>query len=90
MAPRTTLECPPEGPSVEPGRLVPESFVFIESLLVEIHLLIEMILADRPCAMGIYIPFSRQPYIYLPMQSRQNLSFMQYRASSLIRKRPPP
>ena len=32
---------------------------FIDNLLVRIHLIIEMILADRPCAMGVRIPFSR-------------------------------
>ena len=26
---------------------------FIDNLLVRIHLIIEMILADRPCAMGV-------------------------------------
>jgi len=32
---------------------------FIDNLLVRIHLITEMILADRPCAMGLSIPFSR-------------------------------
>jgi len=32
---------------------------FIDDLLVRIHLIIEMILVDRPCAMGVLIPFSR-------------------------------
>ena len=30
----------------------PEREFFIDSLLVRIHLIIEMILVDRPCAMG--------------------------------------
>ena len=34
---------------------------FIDNLLVRIHLIIEMILADRSCAMGACIPFSRKP-----------------------------
>jgi len=37
---------------------------FIDNLLVRIHLIIEMILVDRPCAMGVRILFSR--YLYLP------------------------
>jgi hypothetical protein len=37
----------------------------IDNLLVRIHFIIQMILVDRPCAMGVSIPFSRQPYIYL-------------------------
>ena len=32
---------------------------FIDNLLVRIHLIIEMISVDRPCAMGIRNPFSR-------------------------------
>jgi len=32
---------------------------FIDNLLVRIHLIIEMILVDRPCATGVCIPFSR-------------------------------
>ena len=32
---------------------------FIDNLLVRIHVIIEMILADRPCAMRVRIPFSR-------------------------------
>ena len=31
----------------------------IDNLLIRIHLIVEMILEDRPCAMGIRIPFSR-------------------------------
>ena len=42
--------------------------IFIDNLLVRIHLIIETILADRPCAMGDGIPFSRKPNIYLPMR----------------------
>ena len=29
--------------------------VFIDNLLVRIHLIVEMILAERPCAMGVLI-----------------------------------
>ena len=36
-----------------------ESEFFIDNLLVRIHSIIEMILEDRPCAMGVWIPFSR-------------------------------
>ncbi len=32
---------------------------FIDSLMVRIGLIIEMIRVDRPCATGIQIPFSR-------------------------------
>ena len=31
---------------------------FIHNLLVRIHVVIEMILVDRPCAMGVWIPVS--------------------------------
>jgi len=32
---------------------LPEREFFIDNLLVRIHLIIEMILVDRPCAMGV-------------------------------------
>ena len=32
---------------------VPEGTFFIDNLLVRIHSIIEMISADRPCAMGV-------------------------------------
>jgi len=32
---------------------------FIDNLLIRIHFIIEMILVDRPCAMGVWIHFSR-------------------------------
>ena len=32
---------------------IPEREFFIDNLLVPIHLIIEMILVDRPCAMGV-------------------------------------
>ena len=32
---------------------------FIDNLMVRIHLIIVKILVDRPCAMGVRIPFSR-------------------------------
>ena len=35
---------------------------FIDNLLVRIHL----IWVDRPCAIGVWIPFPRKLYIYLP------------------------
>ena len=31
----------------------PELYIFIDNLLVRIHLIIEMILVDRPCATGV-------------------------------------
>ena len=53
---------PPAGPSPSPAgsrgaspALAPpgEREFFIDNLLIRIHLIIEMILVDRPCAMGI-------------------------------------
>ena len=32
---------------------------FVDNLLVQIHLIIEIILVDRPCAMALRIHFSR-------------------------------
>ena len=32
---------------------------FIDNLLVQIHLIIEMVLEDQPCAMGVWIPLFR-------------------------------
>ena len=43
---------------------------FIDNLLVPILLIIEMILVDRPCVMGVRISFSRWPYIYLSSKPR--------------------
>ena len=37
----------------------PSEREFIGNLLVRIHLIIEMVLVDRPCAMDFSIPFSR-------------------------------
>ena len=34
-------------------RCIPEREFFIENLVVQSHLFIEMILGDRPCAMGV-------------------------------------
>ena len=31
----------------------------IDNLLVRIHLIIDLVLVDRPCAMKVQIPFSR-------------------------------
>ena len=42
-----------------PHHLHTEREIFIDNLLVRVHLIIEMILVDRPCAMGVWIPFSR-------------------------------
>ena len=39
-----------------PNRLHSEREFFIDNLLVRIHLIIKMILVDRPCAMGVWIP----------------------------------
>jgi len=35
------------------GELISMVAFFIDNLLVRIHLIIEMILVDRPCAMGV-------------------------------------
>ena len=43
---------PPLAPSPPRTRL-PEREFFIDNLLVRIHLIIEMILVDRPCAMAV-------------------------------------
>jgi len=60
------LFVPNPKPHPEPETCVPHCFIdismqphilerkfFIDNLLVQIHLLIEMILVDRPCAMGV-------------------------------------
>jgi len=44
-------------PADQSRRDVAERKFCIDSLLVPIHLIIEMILEDRLCAMGIWIPF---------------------------------
>ena len=44
------VSLPPWGAEIE---------FLIDNLLVRVHLIIEMILVDRPCAMGVWIPFSR-------------------------------
>ena len=36
-----------------------ERDLFVDNLLIRIHLMIEMILVDWLCAMGVWIPFSR-------------------------------
>ena len=48
-APRTRLKCPHEGPRVAKR----EGKFFVDNLLVRIHLITEMILVDRFCAMGV-------------------------------------
>ena len=50
--------CCPEHEPPETGGA--EREFFIDNLLVRIHLIIEMILVDRPCAMGVLIPFFQQ------------------------------
>ena len=45
--------------SAESPEKVGERDFFIDNLLVRIHLIIEMILVDRPCATGVWIPVSR-------------------------------
>jgi len=50
---RSTLAATPPSPGAAP----PEEEFFIDNLLVRIHLIIEIFLVDRPCAMGV--PFSR-------------------------------
>ena len=37
----------------------PERELFLDNLLVRIHSILELISVDRPCAMGVRIPFSR-------------------------------
>ena len=44
----------------------PERELFIANLLVRTHLIIEKILVDLSCAMGIWISFSKLPNIYIP------------------------
>ena len=41
-----------------------ERELFIDNLLVRIRFIIELILVDRPCVMGVWISFSREPYIW--------------------------
>ena len=38
---------------------------FIDNLLVRIHLIIDMVLVDRPDAMGVWILFFSEPYIVI-------------------------
>ena len=56
------------------GAIVPQREVVIDNLPVRIHLMIEMIFEDRPCAMRILIPFSRKPFIHLPNSSSSEAS----------------
>jgi len=51
--------------------LLKEREFFIDNLLGQIHFIIEMILVDRPCAMGFRVHFSRKPYIYLPRRPQR-------------------
>ena len=50
----------------------------IDYLLVQIHLIIEMMLVDRPCAMEVGVPFSRQSHTYLPIRSLRSSSLPRY------------
>ena len=52
----------------------------IDNLLVRIHYIIKIILVDRPCTMGVLIPFSIEPNIHLPVAS----------CSLLASRSPPP
>ena len=38
---------------IEMNHTLPEREFFIDNLLVRIHLIIVMVLVDRPCAMGV-------------------------------------
>jgi len=40
---------------------------FIDNLLVRIHFVIQMVLVDRPCAMGVRRSFSMKPNVCLPI-----------------------
>jgi len=51
-------------------QMPPMSEFFIENLLIRIHYIIEMVLADRLCAMGVRVPFSMQPNIFLHITQR--------------------
>ena len=51
--PRAGLRSPCSRPARRPGYPPEERDFFIHNLLVRIHLIIEMILVDRPCAMGV-------------------------------------
>jgi len=48
---RRPLESPPLGPLG--FNLAQEREIFIGNLLVRVHLIIKMILVDRPCATGV-------------------------------------
>ena len=39
--------------ALDPSEVLPEGEFIIDNLLVRIHLIIEMILVDWPCAMGV-------------------------------------
>ena len=47
-----------------------ERAFFIDNLLVRIHLIIKMIRVNRPCAMRVWILFSREPYIFFSNGTR--------------------
>ena len=50
----------PRAPLVRLKRVaVSEREFFMDNILVRIHLIIEMILMDRPCAMGVRVTFVR-------------------------------
>jgi len=53
-------EVPLYGVAVSYERVTPvKREFFSDNLLVRIRLILEMILVDRPCAMGVWITFSR-------------------------------
>ena len=73
---------------VEPGEfqrehLPPrETEFFIDNLLVQIHLIIEMISVDRPCAMAFEFPFPGcliSTFLVSPTLSSKNLSDKTYK-----------
>ena len=68
----------PESVLTHPGhaRRLERKF-FIDNLLVRIHIIIEMILVDRPCAMGVWIPFLRLSNIYIPMPGDQSSGLLE-------------
>ena len=61
-----------------------------DNLLVRIHLIIKIILVDRPFAMGFRIPLSRLPYIYLPRVEGKKEAHhtMAHKADTVIRYTP--
>ena len=59
-----------------------EREIFIDNLLVRVHWIIEMIVVERPCAMGVRIP-DFQVALYLPSQVRIRTTTLQECAAVL-------